>query len=355
MDLIRELDYIDSELVNIERDIGYYSKLDIRETRRLEDIRNRLLLDRESILRELERGRDTYNRPAYGGSRPVNLQNKVYGSGSWSRNREYGSPTGITNNTGAFINSRGDGNQNHSIGVQSTTFSRKLRTMNQVDNQEDQTPSRIDLTDGKAEKIVSDALLSSLSMGKSKTLEIKFNIENSSTMEDIVSNNTGIELYITSLVNFLVINKLSINIEIDSIKTDKDDLINAINKTPNGEIYSNHVMGFINELYSKKIDKDTTDDSGILVFTEPSIILSNKDFDIIDEQLALTHVPSSSPRILSRKIYLGDYVSDRLKSLDELLRLSYGKRVILTTDEPLPRHLFLTKVTSNNKFIITNK
>ena len=86
-------------------------------------------------------------------------------------------------------------------------------------------------------------------------------------------------------------------------------------------------------------------------------INSNKDFDIIDEQLALVHTPTNSNngRVVSRKISLGDYIPDILKALDEQLRVSYSKRIILTTDEALPRHLFLTKVTSNNKFIITNK
>ena len=358
MDLYRELDCIDAELANLENDIQYFQRFDLREARRLEDIRNQLLRDRDSILRELDRNRDPYNRPAYGGVRqPMGMQNKTYGYGQQGRNRD--ANPGIANNNNAFINSsRNTPNYNQPVTTQSTSsFGRKYRTVNQNSTQSTQTPVRETVSDVRAEKIATDALLSSLQLGNSKTLDIKFDIEaNLTTMEEIVSKNSKLESYLTSLVNFLVTNKLAINIEIDSLKTDKDDLIRYINNTPNGEIYSNHVLSFISELYSDRLVKENMKD-GVLVLVEPAIILSKKDFDIIDEQLAMAQSQSNNEnsRVSSRKIYLGDYVPDIMKTLDDQMRVSYSKRVVLTTDEALPRHLFLTKVTSNNKFIITNK
>lgn len=357
MDLYRELDCIDAELANIERDIQHFQRVDLREARRLEDIRNQLLRDRDSILRELDRNRDPYNRPVYGGVRPpMGMQNNMYNSAGWGR----GNNPGIGSNSNAFINSsRNTSNYNQPVTVQSNnSFGRRYRTVNQNDNQVNQAPARSEVTDTKAEKTVTDALLSSLQLGQSKTLEIKFDVkEGCSTMEEIVSNNSKLESYLTSLVNFLVTNKLGITIEIDSLGTDKEDLVRYINNnTPNGEIFSNHVLSFISELYSDKLVTENINNS-TLVLTEPAIILSKKDFDVIDEQLALTHtqVSNDNGRVASRKIYLGDYVPDIMKILDEQLRVSYSKRVVLTSDEALPRHLFLTKITSNNKFIITNK
>ena len=73
MDLYRELDCIDADLANIERDIQHYQRVDLREARRLEDELNQL----SDIEKELGQNIEAKEKPKASKTKLTYKQNQI--------------------------------------------------------------------------------------------------------------------------------------------------------------------------------------------------------------------------------------------------------------------------------------